>query len=284
MADVATAASKQTWAVPRLLFASLPWYDLPEIRESTDAFWEALASGLRKRGVDGVPSSLDRNVPYGFDWNGKCLFTQTCGYPLFTTSRAQFHVLAIPAYDAPGCQDTLHRAFIVVRASSKIETLEDLRGGTFAINEPDSNSGMNLARHLFAPLSRGGRFFSERIVSGSHIASVELIRTGAVNAAAVDCVTFALLQRYRPAATAELRVIAQTAMSPAPPFATSARGTAAVFTALRSVLLDIMRDPRYAGFRNALLLKDVELGGTDVYGIVLAYEREAESLGYPALA
>ena len=278
-----TLAPGKTWSVPQQLFASMPWYDLPEIRGATDAFWAALAAELVERGIDEIPKQLDREIPYGVDWNSKCLFTQTCGYPIFTTARTQFHVLAVPHYTAPGCDGFFHRSFIIVRASSSVHDIEALRGRTFAINEPDSNSGMNLPRRLFAPLHRDGRFFEERIVSGSHAKSLELVATGAADAAAVDCVTFALLQRYRPDAVAGVRVIAETPPSPAPPFATSARVDASLLRILREALASAVHDPNNGEICEQLLLRDVEIADESVYAMVLDYERESEALGYPAL-
>ena len=261
----------------------MPWYDLSEIREATDAFWAALVAKLAERGIEGVPNQLDRDVPYGVDWNSKCLFTQTCGYPIFTTSRSQFHVLGIPCYTAPGCDGPLHRSFIVVRANSNARDIESLRGGTFAINEPDSNSGMNLARRLFAPHHRDGRFFEDRIMSGSHVASIELVAAGKADAAAVDCVTLALLQRYRPSATSELRILAETPVSPAPPFATSARVDGELFRVLREALASAIHDPHNREICEPLMLGAVEIADESAYAIVLEYEREAERLGYPVL-
>ncbi|HEY1728958.1 MAG TPA: PhnD/SsuA/transferrin family substrate-binding protein [Candidatus Baltobacteraceae bacterium] len=278
-----TLAPEKTWSVPQQLFASMPWYDLPEIREATDAFWTALRTKLAERGIEDLPQRLDRDVPYGVDWNSKCLFTQTCGYPIFTTARTQFHVLGIPCYTAPGCDGRLHRSFIVVRASSNARDIESLRGGTFAINEPDSNSGMNLPRRLFASYHRDGRFFEERVVSGSHAASIELVAAGQVDAAAVDCVTYALLQRYRPDAVAETRVIAETPASPAPPFATSARIDASIFRILRQTLTSVIHDPQGREICEPLMLGAVELADESAYAVVLEYEREAELIGYPAL-
>jgi ABC-type phosphate/phosphonate transport system substrate-binding protein len=278
-----TLALEKTWSVPQALFASMPWYDLPEIRDATDAFWAALSAKLAERGFDELPRQLDRDVPYGVDWNSKCLFTQTCGYPIFTTSRAQFHVVGVPCYTAPGCDGPSHRSFIVVRAGSHVRELEDLRGQTFAVNEPDSNSGMNLPRRLFAPLNRDGRFFADRVVSGSHVASIELIAAGEADAASVDCVTFALLQRYRPSATSDIRIVAETPASPAPPFATSARIDASVVTLLRQTLASVVHDPRNRAICEPLLLGAIELADESAYSIVLDYERESEALGYPAL-
>ena len=272
------------WSLPQRPYASFPWYDLPEMHAVTNAFWEALAGALRARGIDDVPPRLDRSLPYGADWNGKCLFTQTCGYPLFTTSLGHFAIVAVPCYKAPGCDGPLHRSFIVVHRASAIRALEDLRGAHFAINESDSNSGMNLPRRLFAPLSREGRFFSETFVTGSHVASAELVTARGADAAAIDCVTFALLKRYRPDAVLELRIIAETATTPAPPFATSRRTYPARLLAIREAVCEIARDSQYATLREALLLGDVTVADDGAYAIVMEYERDAELLGYPILA
>ena len=175
----------------------------------------------------------------------------------------------------------MHRSFVVVRGDSNFLELEDLRGTVFAMNEPDSNSGMNLPRRLFAPLQREGRFFGERVVSGSHEASIEHVVAGRADTAAVDCVTFALLRRYRPDALANVRIIAETPPSPAPPFATSARIDESIHAVLRESLTDVARNRELC---DSLLIGAVELADESAYGIVLQYEREAEALGYPILA
>jgi len=283
VADTVVETSDRRWTVPEQYFASLPWYDLPEIRDATDAFWRAIAAALQERGIADVPAALDRTLPYSMDFNSKCLFTQTCGYPLLTTSRSHFHVLGTPCYNAPGCAGPEHRAFIVARAASTLNSLEDLRGKTFAINELDSNSGMNLPRLLFAPLNHDGGFLGGRIITGSHAASAEAVEAGEADAASIDCVSFALFQRYRPAAIKDLRILAETAPTLAPPFVTSSRSELATIFTLREVLLEVMHDFRHVELREALLLDDVKLAGDDDYNTVLDYEREAKRLGYPVL-
>jgi ABC-type phosphate/phosphonate transport system substrate-binding protein len=265
-------------------YASFPWYDLPEMHAATDRLWQAMHTVLAKAGVDDLPESLDRTRPHGTDFDGDCFFTQTCGYPLFTTARGHFAVLGAPRYRVPGCSGSLHRSYIVVRDTPAVRGLSDLRGTRFAINEGDSNSGMNLPRALFAPLAQNGRFFGSTVVSGSHAASAELVSAGAADSAAIDCVTFALLKRYRPAAVQQLRVIAETASTPTPPFVTSFRTSASHIAALRSSLSDFMSNTAFAPIREALLLDGIDFCNEDAYRIVMEYERDAARLGYPVLA
>lgn len=277
-------AETRTWPGLDGQFASLPWYDLPEIRDANDAFWRALAASLRVRGVADVPTDLERTLPYGVDWNGACLFTQICGYPIFTTAREHFCILGTPCYDAPGCSGTLHRSFIVVHRRSPFGRLEDLRGTVFAVNEADSNSGMNLPRRSFAPLHRNGRFFEHTVVTGSHARSVEFVASEKADAAAIDCVSFALLRRCRSDAIGELRIIGETPASPAPPFATSNRRSVAEVNALRLALRDVLQDQRNKEILNPLLLSGVAFTSETDYAVVMTYENQAVSLGYPVLA
>ena len=42
------------------MIATLPMYDLPEARESTDRLWQAWAARLREAGVADLPGALER--------------------------------------------------------------------------------------------------------------------------------------------------------------------------------------------------------------------------------
>jgi len=248
-----------------------------------NAFWSALRPYFVAAGLTDVPALLDRERPYGVDPSGECLFTQTCSYTLFTTAKNQFQVLGSPAYTALGCKATSHTSFIVTRDTAYIERLEDLRDKTFAINEMNSNSGMNLPRHVFSRGHKNGQFFSKVVVSGSHLLSADMVSTGRADGAAIDCITFGLLQRYRPAAVARLRIIAETPDSRTPPFVTSRRTSAKDVAALRGALHAFFTDSAQAKVREALLLGGIEFVDESAYKHVMAIEQDAIKYGYPVL-
>ncbi len=62
-------------------------------------------------------------------------------------------------------------------------------------NAEHSQSGYNVLRKMVAPLSREGRFFSAVMFSGSHRQSLRELQQENADIAAIDCVTYALLQR-----------------------------------------------------------------------------------------
>jgi len=263
--------------------AALPMYDPPELQAANDALWAAIGARLESEGVD-APQKLTRGLPLEAIWSDPgLLLAQTCGYPLMTTLRDRVGVVATPRYGAPGCDGPLHRSAVVVRRNDPATTLADLRGRRYALNDPASNTGMNLIRAMIAPLTRGEAFFGAVTVTGAHAASAEAVAAGEADVAAIDCVAFALLQRLRPAATRPLRVLAWTAPSPGLPLITAVATDARARAVLSRALADTARDPSLRETRAELLLESFDALPASRYEAVLDLERSAIADGYPVL-
>src|SRR5690242_1285336 len=87
-----------------MLIASLPWYDLPAIRDATELLWASLAANLRAGGFRNVSDSLERRVPYSQEWmSGRLLFSQDCGYDCLLPFSGHLQLVATPVYSAPEC-------------------------------------------------------------------------------------------------------------------------------------------------------------------------------------
>jgi ABC-type phosphate/phosphonate transport system substrate-binding protein len=264
--------------------AQLPMYDFPELREATDALWQAVAERLRQAGERDVPETLARDLPDKESWSHpELLLGQSCGYPAMRDYRRYLRIVATPIYEAPGCSGPNHASFILCGAAAAATSLADLRGARFALNARDSNTGMNLPRLAFAALARGGRFFAEVIETGSHAASLALVAGGGAEAAAIDCVTHAHLARHRPALVAGTRILERTAASPALPFVKAQGGEAARVERLRQALAGALADPALAAARAALRLAGIVPAEAADYAVVLDYEEQARRLGYPEL-
>jgi ABC-type phosphate/phosphonate transport system substrate-binding protein len=167
----------------------------------------------------------------------------------------------------------------VIATGAAVAGLDDLRGRVAAINHPDSHSGSNALRALVAPLARDGRFFGAVKVSGSHARSLASVAQGAADVAAVDCITHALLARYRPPALEGTRVLCRTAAAPAPPFVTSAGAAPALVARLRAALHAAIADPALAGARADLLLDGIEVLPRAAYRRIRAFARFAARHG-----
>jgi ABC-type phosphate/phosphonate transport system substrate-binding protein len=265
-------------------FASLPMYNLPEMRPANTRFWEALRGLLLEAGLDDAPENLVfERGPVPPRLEPEMLFSQTCGYPLETVFKGQAIRLGSPVYDAPGCFGATHRAFFIVRADSTVQSLDDLRGGVFLLNSKVSNSGMNLPRRALAEITGGKSFFRAVIETGGHPASLDRLLRGEGDVASIDCVTYAFWCHHRPEAAARVRVIGDTPPSPSIPFVTSVATPPAIVDILRDALRCVATEPRYAAARTGLMISSIENVPDDAYSGLIDYETEAAALGYPQL-
>ncbi len=266
-----------------MTIAALPMYDPPELQAANDVLWAAIRVRLGCDGVD-APQCLTRGVSLGAIWSDPGLIlAQACGYPLMTVLQGHVQVVATPRYGAPGCEGPFHRSAVVVRQNDLATHLADLRGRRFALNDLASNTGMNLARALIAPLSDGEAFFGAVTLTGAHADSAQAVADGLADGAAIDCVTFSLLQRLRPATTRRLRVLTWTAPSPGLPLITAVATSATTRAALGRALADAARDPALREARAELLLEGFDPLLASAYEAVLDLERSAVAQGYPVL-
>jgi len=267
-----------------MALASLPMYDLPEVTAATDGWWQGLAASFARAGVEEIPDRLVRGVGLPDHWLAPdLLFSQTCGYPLTDALSGRVGLLATPCYAADGTAGPDYCSFIVVAAGNGARELGDLRGSVCAVNGTDSQSGYNALRALLAPLAQGQRFCRSVTVSGSHRASLQLVATGAADFAAIDCVTWGLLARHRPAELAGVRQLLRTPAVPGLPYITAGSAD----TDRRRRLVDGLRfafaDPGLAETRGALLLEGMAELPLSRYAAIPAMRRAAEQAGYPVL-
>jgi phosphonate transport system substrate-binding protein len=119
---------------------------------------------------------------------------------------------------------------IIVRSDSDIQTLEDLRGRTFAFVDPESTSGnvvpsneiMNAMPDLgltFDELHVNGKFFESVIFAGTHPNAVQAVAKGDVDAASVTSATVDLEIRNGNIDEGALRVIHISPLIPSSPYA-----------------------------------------------------------------
>lgn len=265
--------------------ASLAMYDLPELRAATDALWLGMARGFRRAGIAKVPAVLERDLPYRETWQHPALlFAQTCGYPLTHALAGRVRVVATPCYRAEACEGPNYCSIVIVRADHPATDLAALRGARCVVNGPDSQSGYSALRALVAPLAENGRFFADVAVSGSHPASIDAVAAGKADIAAIDCVTHALVARYRPEALAGTRILARTAAAPGLPYITRGDADDDLLQRLRDGLIEVFADPDLAAARDALLLRDAVLLPADAYQRIIDLENDAIGRGYAEVA
>jgi ABC-type phosphate/phosphonate transport system substrate-binding protein len=98
---------------------------------------------------------------------------------------------------------------------------------------------------------------------------VSAVARGDADVAAIDCVTWAHLQRFRPDETRRLRVLGWTAASPGLPLVTSIRTDAGMIQTLLRVLNEVAADPDLAAVRCDLLLDGFDVAPAGAYQAIL---------------
>jgi hypothetical protein len=161
--------------------ANLPWYDHPASAAALDAFWATMHDALRQAGVVDAPSALTRTTDLAAQWRSPGLVLGQCCTPdLDTPAGAALVPVARPVFadldDAPG-----HYHSVVVAPPAGGPGTGRIAGG-------------------------------ERVVTGAHARSLDLVARGLVDLAAIDAHTLGWLPRT------DVRVVGRTASAPAPPW------------------------------------------------------------------
>lgn len=234
--------------------ASLPMYDWPELRPATDRFWAAIRDALRAEGVP-APDRLDRErEPMAVWTDPRLVLAQCCGLPFVRVLRERVDLIGAPDYGVPGCAPGFYRSAMIVRRDDPRGTLDAFRGSRLAFNERGSQSGCAAMLHHVAPLARYRRFFAAGIKTGSHDASAALVAANGADIAAIDMVSWRLIERYREAA-GRLRVLLLTDPTPGLPFI-AARGAdipaaqRAIPAAISALDAATLSGLGFTGFRN----------------------------------
>ena len=259
---------------------SLPMYDWPEVREATDAWADGMARHMRKHGFPGAPSALLRRDDYGEAWaSPDLLLSQACGYPLTHAYASSLLPVLTPHYDAEGCSGPDYCSFIMVRRSSGVRQLSDLRSHVSAINDRHSMSGMLALKLKFAPFAKAGNFFERTIETGSHLNSLRAVQQGKADVCAIDAVCLAMAKRYRPDLVENLTELARSPLIPGLPMVTSSDRSSDELGRLRLALQAAFADPKLEQARAALLLAGATILDIDAYAIILKLERDLQRCG-----
>ena len=259
-------------------------YDIPEVRGAHDILWKSVARGLEKAGVKGVPAVLDRSRGVHALWSDPgLLLSQCCGADLVGRYSGKLVPIVTPRYRAAGCDGCKYSSVVIVAEDSPATELEHLRDSVCVVNGYESHSGANALRALVAPLSRQGRFFSRVVTSGSHLASVTAVARREADIAAIDCVTYAHLDRYRPSVLEGTRRLCYTERAPGIPFVTRAGSAEELIRHLQRALRDAFEEAEARAAGADMFIDGVETLPLSTYERIDEFERLAVAARYPEL-
>lgn len=266
--------------------ACFPMYNTPGVQQHLRHFWAEVEKRLVSLHMANLPATLTFEDVLQTGVPENLLLIQYCGYPYVTEWQAKgvLHPLACFDYDAIGATPYRHCSVVVVNRANEAKHIDAFRGMTVALNGHNSNSGMNLLRHLIAPLAGGESFFAKVHETGAHVTSVEAVANGTADIAAIDAVTFAYLADERPELAEKVKVLATTASSPTLPLFTPSHVPDTARTMLWEALHDVVTNPDLADLvQKKLRIKGIQPITDETLAIISDYEMQARELGYPLL-
>lgn len=241
---------------------------------AVQTFWTALAGLLAQRLERAVPARLDWPQNLHAHWlEPALLLSQTCGYPLSTALRHKVQLVGTFAYQAPGASAISCKSQLVRKSTDPRTLLAHFAGSTLAFNSRDSQSGFNALRALVGETQVQRPFFGAALETGGHFASLEMVRSGQADMAAVDCVSLALWRDTYPEKTSDIAVFAETAQYPGLPLITALNTPPATLLALRECLMTVALDERYAAVRAPLRIIGFEVTRLEDYAVCLHMEK-----------
>ncbi|WP_192257502.1 phosphate/phosphite/phosphonate ABC transporter substrate-binding protein [Mesorhizobium caraganae] len=183
------------------------------------------------------------------------LFAQTCWGPMELGLSRQVQVVGQPSYDAyEGGQGELYSSALVMGTGEGPQVrspadgkallpLDLMRGKRFTFNSLDSMSGVIALTRDLQAAGESLDIFSSRSESGGHRGSIVAVAEGKADIAAIDCESWALAQRFEPAAR-KVAVVGWTARRKGLPYITARTTPEKTVKAMREALASLAEQPR----------------------------------------
>lgn len=171
-----------------------------------------------------------------------CDLTLICGLPyiLYPTLEA----LVAPVLEGQRFQNRpIYFSDVIVRRDSPFQTFADLRGHSWAYNEPLSQSGYGITRYHLVKMGETQGFFSQVVEVGFHQKAIQMVRHGTVDAAAIDAQVLAIELREHLQLAEKIRVIDSLGPSTIQPLAAASHLPKSLKDDIRAVFTELHHDP-----------------------------------------
>jgi ABC-type phosphate/phosphonate transport system substrate-binding protein len=174
-----------------------------------------LLAALRSRGLDvNFDDELPADERESSARSGAMDLVFACGLLTVQMQRdgAPLEVVGVPLF--PGEREPVYRSVVVVRQESPIRSVDAAMAGRLAVNEYGSWSGWRAWEHHVAEYGHHAEEHPTHVMSGGHVHSMSLVRSGVADVAAIDS---SIWNAAADADRAGLVVIDETQDWPAPP-------------------------------------------------------------------
>jgi phosphonate transport system substrate-binding protein len=151
--------------------------------------------------------------------------------------------IAAPVLEGERYRDKpIYFSDVIVHRDSLFSSFLDLRGRSWAYNEPHSQSGYGITRYHLVELGETHGFFGSVIAAGFHEESIRMVADREVDASAIDSQVLGVALRDDPLLAQSLRIIDSLGPSTIQPIAVSKRVPLELRRRILSVLVALHED------------------------------------------
>ncbi len=260
-------------------------YDLPELREALRGLWSLLHPALEQSTASFRRELLHPEEQWEAHWHDPQLgLTSVCGVDVLKRHKGRFLVVGTPVGSAPGCEGPLQHSWLVAPKRAAHRSVQALKGSRLAVNSVCSHSGCHSLIPLVAPHAHSGRFFEVLVPTGSHERSLVALQRDEADCASVDCLSYAILKKHRPALTDGLELLEKTPSAPGPPIVIHEALSDRLDRAQEAVQT-VFESSAAKPFLETLMLRGFQKTTLEDYRVIERdFLSEAERQGYAELA
>jgi phosphonate transport system substrate-binding protein len=205
-------------------------------------FYRFLAASLGDR--LGRPAEFVEEAGYDQLGDVDVVFVCSLAYVEHADIGRRFEPLAAPVLTGTRYgSGPVYYSDVIVHRDSPLRCFADLRGRSWAYNEPHSQSGYGITRYHLARLGETGGYFGQVLEAGRHERAIHLVAARQVDAAAIDSHVLETYLGVHPHLRAQLRVIDTLGPSPIQPVVVRRDLPRSTKNELRQALADVEHDP-----------------------------------------
>ena len=189
-----------------------------------------------------------------------------CAGP-YVTGHKNFgmELLAVPV--AHG--EKVYYSYLLAGKDSKIKSLDDLGGKTFAFTDPHSNTGCLVPKYMLARKGHSPEsFFGEFFFSNSHDNSIKAVAEGVADGAAVDSLIWEFANTVDPTYTSKTVIIEKSPPYGIPPIVVHPEIDPQLKERLCESFLRLHEQPQIAKLLKKLQIDRFEMGDDAMYDSV----------------
>lgn len=212
-----------------------------------------------------------------------------CGLPyvLYTPPRhrtSPIEALAAPVLQGERFQNRpIYFSDVIVHRDSPFYSFADLRGCSWAYNEPLSQSGYGIIRYWLAKLGETKGYFGKVVETGFHQEAIRKVRNREVDASAIDVQVLAVELRQHPLLTEQLRVIESLGPSTIQPLTAASHLSKTLKQDIQAILAELHFDATARTYLNRGFIDHfVSVGDLD-YDDIRDMLHVCEQLGFLSL-